>query len=146
VQGLQRALLTQLMSDGVASRLLDSEGKVERAAGGKPGDAFRLSELYGRLTREIWSELGASAGDIAAPRRELQREHANRVATLLLRPSAASRADARSLLRMEARGLLTRLNAAVRRPGLGAETRAHLLDSADTLTQALDARLQRAGV
>lgn len=147
VQGLQRALLTQLMSDGVASRLLDSEGKVDRAAGGKPGNAFRLSELYGRLSREIWSELGSSSsGDIAAPRRELQREHANRVATMLLRPSASSRADARSLLRMEARSLLARLNAAAKRPGLSAETRAHLLDSADTLTQSLEAKLQRAGV
>ena len=53
---LQRALLAQLMSEGVASRLLDSEGKVEvRADGGV--DTLRLSELYDRLTREVWSEL-----------------------------------------------------------------------------------------
>ena len=30
VLGMQRALLAQLMSDGVATRLLDSEGKFER--------------------------------------------------------------------------------------------------------------------
>mgnify|MGYP000228602003 CR=1 FL=1 len=35
-------------------------------------DAFRLSELYTRLTSEVWSELGASAADIPGPRRELQ--------------------------------------------------------------------------
>lgn len=144
MQGLQRALLTQLMSDGVASRLLDSEGKVDRAAGGKPGDAFRLSELYGRLTREIWTELRGS-GDIAAPRRELQREHVNRLASALLRPGAASRADARSLLRVEAQGLLARINAGAKRPGLSAEARAHLADSAETLSLALEAKLQRAG-
>jgi hypothetical protein len=144
VMGMQRALLAQLMSDGVAARLLDSEGKVERGANGKSSDSFRLSELYTRLTREVWSELGAS-GDIAAPRRELQREHVNRLAAQMLRPGAASRADARSLLRAEAHGLLARINASAKRPGLSAEARAHLADSAETLSLALEAKLQRAG-
>jgi hypothetical protein len=141
VLGMQRALLAQLMSDGVATRLLDSEGKVD----GRASEGFRLSELYTRLTREVWSELGKS-GDIAAQRRELQREHINRLSNMLLRPTAASRADARSLLRVEALGLLARINGASKRAGLSAEARAHLADSADTLTQALQARLQRAGV
>jgi hypothetical protein len=144
VLGMQRALLAQLMSDGVAVRLLDSEGKFEKAKAGRE-DAFRLSELYSRLTREVWSELG-QGGDIAAPRRELQREHVNRLSTMLLRPTATSRADARSLLRVEAQALLGRINTAVKRPGMSAEARAHLADSADTLGQALQAKLQRAGV
>ena len=143
VLGMQRALLAQLMSDGLATRLLDSEGKVDARSGS--GSAFRLSELYTRLTREVWSELGKS-GDITAARRELQREHTNRLSTMLLRPTAASRADARSLLRVEAQGLLARINAANKRAGLSAEARAHLADSADSLTQALQAKLQRAGV
>ncbi len=141
VLGMQRALLAQLMSDGVATRLLDSEGKVD----GRASDGFRLSELYTRLTREVWSELG-KGGDIATPRRELQREHINRLSMMLLRPTAASRADARSLLRVEAQGLLVRINGAGKRAGLSAEARAHLADSADTLTQALQAKLQRSGV
>ncbi len=144
VLDMQRTLLAQLMSDGVASRLLDSEGKFERTAAGKT-DAFRVSELYERLTREVWSELAGST-DIPAPRRELQREHVNRLATMLLRPTASSRADARSLLRTEAQRLLLRIGAATRRGGLSAEARAHLADSADTLNQALQAKLQRAGV
>jgi hypothetical protein len=141
VLGMQRALLAQLMSDAVATRLLDSEGKID----GRASDGFRLSELYSRLTREVWSELGKS-GDIAAPRRELQREHINRLASMLLRPTASSRADARSLLRVEAQSLLARINGASKRAGVSAEARAHLADSADTLTQALQAKLQRAGV
>ena len=104
-----------------------------------------MSELYARLTREIWSELNASA-DIAAPRRELQREHVNRLSGMLLRPGASSRADTRSLLRVEAQQLLTRINAAGKRASLPAEARAHLADSAESLTQALQAKLQRAGV
>jgi Met-zincin/Domain of unknown function (DUF5117) len=145
VLGMQRSLLAQLMSDGVAVRLLDSEGKFEPAKAGRSDDALRLSELYARLTREVWSELGGN-GDIAAPRRELQREHVNRLSTMLLRPTASSRADARSLLRVEAQGLLARINGAAKRPSLSAEAKAHLADSADTLTQALQARLQRSGV
>jgi hypothetical protein len=146
VLGMQRALLAQLMSDGVAARLLDSEGKFEPVARGRSGsEVFRLSELYDRLQREVWSEL-ASGTDIGAPRRELQREHLARVSSMLLRPTSASRADARSLLRLQARELLGRINAALKRPALSAEARAHLLDSADTLTQALEAKLQRAGV
>lgn len=135
----QRAVLVQLMSDGVAARILDSAPKAD-----KPAEAFRLSELYGRLTKVVWSEL-ASGGEIPALRRELQREHVNRLAGLLLRPSALSRADARSLLRAEARTLRTQLLAAEKRAGASAETRAHLLDAADTLSLALDAKLQRAG-
>jgi len=145
VLDMQRALLAQLMSDGVAARLLDSEGKVDRTKAGKAGDSFRLSELYSRLTREVWSELGTS-GDIEAPRRELQREHLSRLATTLLRPGGTTRADAKSLLREQARELLARINVAMRRGGLSAEARAHLSDGSETLTQALAARLQRAGV
>jgi hypothetical protein len=144
VLDMQRTLLAQLMSDGVASRLLDSEGKFERTAAGK-SDALRVSELYERLTREVWSELGGAA-DIPAPRRELQREHVNRLASMLLRPSASSRADSRSLLRTEAQRLLGRIGTAMQRGGLSAEARAHLADSADTLNQALQAKLQRGGV
>jgi hypothetical protein len=134
---LQRAVLNQLMSDSVAGRLLDSESK-------SPKEALRLSELYGRLDRSVWSELGG-AGDIPALRRELQREHVNRIAALLLRPATLSRADSRSLMRAQAQTLLGRINSTTQRGGLSAEARAHLQDSADTLAQALAAKLQRAG-
>ncbi|WP_028999338.1 zinc-dependent metalloprotease [Azohydromonas australica] len=139
VIGMQRALLAQLMSDDVAQRLLDSEGKFARTQ-----DAFHLSELYGRLTREVWREL-SGRGDIPAMRRELQREHVNRLAQQLLRPQSLSRADARALVRAEALALLPRLQAAAKRGDLSPEARAHLLDSADTLQAALSARLERAG-
>jgi hypothetical protein len=141
---MQRALLAQLMSDGVAARLLDSEGKVAPTAAGKPGDSFRLSELYARLTREVWSDLGG--GDIAAQRRELQREHLNRLSASLLRPSGGVRADIKALQREQARELLVRIGTAQKRSGLSAETRAHLAEGSETLTQALAARLQRAGI
>ncbi len=138
---LQRAVLAQLMSDAVAARILDSVGKADRAE-----QAFQLAELHQGLQRAVWSEL-ARGGNISAPRRELQREHVNRVAAVLLRPGAQSRADARSLLRLQARQLQAQLDHALKRPApMDAATRAHLLDSADTLAQALSAKLPRAGV
>jgi hypothetical protein len=137
---LQRAVLNQLMSDAVAARILDSVGKVDR-----PEAAFQLSELYERLHHDIWGEL-AKGGNISATRRELQREHVNRVASSLVRPNPAARADARSLLRAQALQLQAQLDKALkRRTPMDAATRAHLQDSAETLSQALAAKLLRSG-
>ena len=136
---LQRAVLAQLMSDAVAARILDSERKADR-----PEAAFQLAELYARLSHDVWSEL-ASGGNIAAARRELQREHVNRLANALLRPNPQARADARGLLRLEAQALSAQLSKAAKRTQkLDTQTRAHLQDSADTLNEALSAKLQRA--
>ncbi len=137
---MQRGLLAALMSDAVAVRLLDSAEK----SGPDGSGALPLSELYASLTKAVWSEL-ASGAEIAPLRRELQREHINRVASLLLRPQALSRADARGLLRVQAKALASKLDATSHRRGLSPEVQAHLKDSADTLNQALSARLMRVG-
>ncbi len=140
VVALQRALLNALMSDQVASRVLDNQSKFDRRS-----DALQLSDLYGRLERDIWSELGRNA-DIPIARREVQREHVNHLTALLLRPSAASRTDTRSLVRVQAQALLTRVVAAERHRALGSDARSHLQDCADSLAQALAAKVQRVGL
>ncbi|MEP7301264.1 MAG: zinc-dependent metalloprotease [Caldimonas sp.] len=140
VLGMQRALLGVLMSDTVATRLLESG---EKAPAGT-GRALRMPELYGRLTQAVWGELDGRR-DIAPLRREVQRDHVNRIAAVLLRPGASARADTRSVVRVQAKALLERIRTASMRPGLSEEARAHLADSADTLEQAMAARLQRAG-
>jgi hypothetical protein len=137
---LQRAVIGQLMSEVVARRLLDSVSRYD-----KPTEAFHLSELYARLTRDVWSEL-ASGKPITAARRDLQREHVNRLSAGLLKPVNA-RADGRGLLRAQSVELLSKIDAALSRgTAKDAETRAHLLDSADSLRQALTAPLVRTGV
>ena len=138
VTQMRKTLLSQLMSDGVANRLLDSVAKMP------PGEAFSLAELYARLRSEVWSEL-AGASDITAARREIQRDHLNRIAGQLLR-ATSSRADTRSLIRAEALSLQKSLRAAVAKGAGSAETRAHLQDSLDLLTEALAAKMQRAGL
>src|SRR5450432_4201844 len=129
-----------MMSDTVATRLLESSEKSPSGA----GRALRMPELYSRLTQAVWSELDGRA-DIAPLRREVQRDHVNRIAALLLRPGGATRADTRSTVRAQAKSLLEHIRAAGHRPGLSDEAQAHLADSADTLEQALAAKLQRNG-
>ncbi|MEO8124667.1 MAG: zinc-dependent metalloprotease [Burkholderiales bacterium] len=141
VLDLQKKMLDTLMSDAVAARLLDS---AEKAPSG-PQRALRLAELDARLTQAVWSEL-ATGSDIAPLRRELQRDHVNRLANQLLRPQTQTRADARSLRRVQAKTLAAQLNTAARHKDLSDTTRAHLQDSADTLNQALAAKLVRQGV
>jgi len=141
VLGLQRSLLAVLMSDTVATRLLDSSEKAPAGA----GRALRMPELYSRLSQAVWSELDGG-GDIAPLRREVQRDHVNRISAVLVRPGASTRADTRSIVRAQAKVLLERIRVAGRRAGLSEEARAHLADSADSLEQAMSARLQRVGV
>jgi Met-zincin/Domain of unknown function (DUF5117) len=162
---LQRAVLGYLMSEWIAYRVLDSVGKFDQ-----PAQAFHLRELYSRLAKDVWSELDVVAAatapskagakraaslaaanaeaaltpPISLPRRELQREHVNRMALLVIRPS--TRVDARGLLREQARTLATRLEAAAKSTKLDADTRDHFADSADTLRRALAAQLPRLGL
>jgi len=79
-------------------------------------------------------------------RRNLQREHLRRVSTTLVRPSPAMPADARSLTREDAVALQEQIRGALAKGGQSKESRAHLRESLDTLTEALKAPMQRAGV
>ena len=136
VLGLQRATLDQLMSDAVAARIIDAPSKMTDAR-----QAMALSELYDTLQNAIWSELKAG-GDISPLRRNLQREHLRRVVNALLRPAATTPADAKSLQRANAVQLQGQIRAAMAKAG-NKESKAHLSESLDLLTEALKAPLQR---
>ncbi|WP_369419077.1 zinc-dependent metalloprotease [Leptothrix ochracea] len=136
---IQRALLGQLMSDSVAQRLLD--GLARQDGGANP---LTLADLYTRLDRDIWSELsGTLVQDIVPARRDLQREHVQRVVAILMRPVSAGRAETRGLMRSRAHQLLDRINTALGKRNLSEATRSHLQDNADWLREALAARLVR---
>ena len=139
ILGMQREVLDQVLSDATAERLIESQGLMA-----DPKQAFTLSELYESLQNSIWSEL-KTGREITPMRRNLQREHLRRMVNLLLRPTAGTPADARSLMRMQAQALEKQLLIAKRKPALSAETRAHLAESYDTLQEALKAPLLRAG-
>ena len=139
VLNVQKAVLDVVMADSVAQRLVDSQDKVA-----DPSKLLKLSEVYDTLQNAIWSEL-KTGGEISSLRRNLQREHLKRVSTALLRVSGTSPADARSLQRENAVQLQNSLRGAMAKP-MSKEVRSHLAESLNTLSEALKAPLQRAGV
>ncbi len=139
VLAAQTQVLDRLMSDAVATRLLDSSLKVGDARKG-----LSLADLYDNLQGSIWSDL-KGRGDISLMRRNLQREHVRRVTYMLTRANGTP-ADARALQRENARSLVVQLKGAEARPGLTKEARAHLADSRNTLEEALKAPMQRVGI
>ncbi|MEQ1516974.1 MAG: zinc-dependent metalloprotease [Usitatibacteraceae bacterium] len=139
VLNVQKAVLDVVMSDGVALRMLESQEKVA-----EPAKLLKLSDVYDTLQNAIWSEL-KTGGEITSLRRNLQREHVKRISAALVRASGNTPADARSLQRENAVQLQGMLRAAQAKP-LSKEAKAHLADSLNTLSEALKAPLQRAGV
>ena len=135
---LQAAALDQLMSDGVAVRLLDSQEKLDDSK-----KALSLDELYSTLQAAVWSEL-KTGKEITSMRRNLQREHLKRVTAMLLKPSNLTPADARSLQRENALELQHDIRAAMAKANTR-ENKAHLSESYETLSQALKASMLRAG-
>jgi hypothetical protein len=140
VLALQTGVLNQLLSDTVLARLLDSEIKVDKA-----GEALTLNELFAALRGSIWSEL-KTGGSIPGPRRDLQREHLRRIATVLTRPAPTTPTDATALFREEAKQLAAQIKVAAGKGNRDQETRAHLVEAAGTLDEALKAPLVRQGV
>ena len=137
VHQLHDAVLNQLFSDRLAARLLET-GMIT-----SPADHFTLAELHTRLRTAIWQEL-AQGREIPLVRRNLQRIHLTRLSTQLLRPAGSLPPDARALARREAETLLRALQQHRPRPGLSAETLAHLAETRATLQEALRAPLLRA--
>ncbi|MFS2005017.1 zinc-dependent metalloprotease [Duganella sp. CT11-25] len=138
VLALQSGALDQLMSDAVAVRLLDSEEKLDDRK-----QALSLDELYTTVQGAVWSEL-KTGKDVTGMRRNLQREHLKRLVAALLRMSATTPADVRSLQRENALKLQRELRGAMGRP-ISREAKAHLSESYETLSQALKASMLRAG-
>ena len=133
-------MMNTMLSDAVLARIQDSEGKVNSA-----DQALTLPELFAALRGSIWNEL-STGGSIPGPRRDLQREHLRRVTGVLIRPTSSTPSDAIALFREEAKTLATQIKAASRNGNRDATTRAHLLESAGILDEALKAPLVRQGV
>jgi hypothetical protein len=134
VLNIQRTVLDQLMSDGVAARLADAETKVRDR-----NSLLTLAEVHTKLYEAIWSEL-KSGGSIDSLRRNLQREHARRIAAGLVRPSTPVAADVRAINRQVALRLKSDLQQAQGRAG-DATTRAHLAETQALIEEALRAPL-----
>jgi hypothetical protein len=141
----QGSLLNQLLEPVVLQRIRDAE---LRAAPGE--ETVGIPELFGTLTQTIWTELGIRAGSkpvtartIGSVRRDLQRMHLNAMIGMVVNPAAGTPEDARGL----ARATLADLEGWVAhalgddRAALDAYTRAHLADTHERISGALQAQM-----
>jgi hypothetical protein len=133
---LQSATLAAILNDGTLGKLILFQTQ-------DPAHAYTPAAMLGDLQRGIWSEL-AGRGPITIYRRNLQKFYTERLIALINPPALPagltllSRVDdQQSVVRANARQLLTRIRAAL--PGTSdSDTRAHLQDCAQRLDNALN--------
>ena len=138
VAGVQKGILDHVYSPAVATRLAEVGMKVN-----DPKESLGLSDVYDSLQEAIWAE-AKTGQETSLMRRSLQREQLRRMTDVLVKPAGPWPADARSILRENARQLVNALEKALAKPGLSKTTRAHYTDALDALNATLKASLQRA--
>ena len=138
VAGVQKGILDHVYSPAVATRLAEVGMKVN-----DPKETLGLSDVYDTIQEAIWSE-AKTGQETSLIRRNLQREQLRRMTDVLVKPAGPWPADARSIMRENARQLVATLEKANAKPGLSKTTRAHYADALDTLNASLKASMQRA--
>lgn len=138
VAGVQKGILDHVYSPAVATRLAEVGMKLN-----DPKESLGLSDVYDSLQDAIWAE-AKTGQETSLIRRNLQREQLRRMTDVLVKPAGPWPADARSILRENARQLVNALEKALAKPGLSKTTRAHYADALDALNVTLKASLQRA--
>jgi hypothetical protein len=148
----QSALLGQLLDPVALSRIRDAELRAKDAE-----PTVTIPELFATLTAATWAEIGyPGAGgkpgisrNITSVRRDLQRLYLNSLIRMIVNPLPDTPEDARTLARATLAELGAELDRALVRRGveLDTYTRAHLVDSRERITQALNAQMfQNAGM
>ena len=138
VAGVQKGILDHVYSPAVATRLAEVSMKVH-----DPKETLGLADVYDALQDAIWSE-AKTGQETSLMRRNLQREQLRRMADVLVKPAGPWPADARSIMRENARQLVSLLEKAIAKPGMSKTTRAHYADALDSLNATLKASMQRA--
>jgi len=138
VSGVQKEILDHVYSPAVANRLAEVGMKVN-----DPKETLGLSDVYDTIQDAIWAEV-KTGQETSLIRRNLQREQLRRMADVLVKPAGPWPADARSIMRENARQLSNVLEKSLAKPGLSKTTRAHYADALDTLNASLKASMQRA--
>lgn len=144
--GLQASTLTMLMNPTTLRRVYDSEVSIP-----SDQDALTLAELMAKVKDSIWSELGdkpemeysARKPMISSLRRNLQKEHLNRLIDLAM-PGAGTGAAFKpisDLSQLQLRELLSEIKACVEECDgkVDPYTKAHLTETAGVIEKALNA-------
>ena len=146
VLGVQRVVLDALFSERLAQRVSESQLRRDQPhKASRANEVLGLSEIYARVQSSVWQE-AIKGQRVSLLRRNLQKEHLQRMSAMLLRSSRGLTPEAAGLMRQNARTLLSQLRWAVQRPGMDAESHAHLLDAINTLNETLKASIQRSGL
>ncbi len=146
IMGIQASALTSLMNPTTLKRVYDNEFRTPADQ-----DSFTLPELLNTVTAGLWSELDAKAEGEYSPRkplisslrRNLQREHLERLIDLTL-PGNAQGAAGRTISTLaseQLRQIVKKIEAAQAASAdkHDAYTTAHLSQAKDRITKALDA-------
>ncbi len=136
---LQSGVLRSLLDGDRLNRLLDIELKSP------PGEALSIPELFDTLQKGIWTEVLASGETkpISSIRRSLQREHLNIMLAMVLRSTDVPE-DGRTLAWFELRKLSKAIDTTLKKQSekLDIYTLAHLEETSDRITKALNAQLR----
>lgn len=146
ILGVQASALTWLMNPTTLRRVYDNELRLDSDT-----DTLTLPELLASINKAVWSELDqdcpADRNDrrpmISSLRRNLQREHMQRLLDLILETSddTAAYKPISNLARMDLRNLAGRIEASIEKCGekMDAYTKAHLVETVERIERALEA-------
>jgi len=140
IAAVQNATLFLLMNPFSVSRLHDNELKAPKNA------RFTLSDLFGRLDRMIWTELGDKAGApyISSVRRSLQRSYLGLLVDQALGRRWGVHEEAKTLSYRSLVLLGRRVDAALAaKLAQDAASEAHLMETSQRIKSALKAYFQR---
>lgn len=146
ILGVQASALTWLMNPTTLRRVYDNELRLP-----EDQDTMTLPELLDSVSKAVWSELDVDCPDgrndrkpmISSLRRNLQREHMQRLVDLILESSddTAAYKPISNLARMELRALSGRIETMINECGqnMDAYTSAHLTETKERIDRALEA-------
>lgn len=146
IMGIQASTLTQLMNPSTLQGVYDNEFRVA-----PDQDALTLPELMQTIRAEIWTELGgvgdqqftARAPAISSLRRNLQREHLERLVDLMLEGGSGNAATKpiATLALSQLQSLKSEIDTLLANAGerLDPYSRAHLQDASLRISKAVDA-------
>jgi Met-zincin/Domain of unknown function (DUF5117) len=146
ILGLQASALTWLMNPTTLRRVYDNELRLPAEQ-----DALTLPELLKTIGNAVWIELDADCPEkrndrkpmISSLRRNLQREHLERLVDLILESGddTAAYKPISTLARMELRALSGRIEVTTKRCAetMDAYTKAHLIEAKERIDRALEA-------
>ena len=131
VEALQTGILFNVMNPYLQARIVDQQYKS--------ADAFKLSELYGTLTKAIWTGNMTPKGNTAAWDRNLQRVYTEMLIQQVVTPWPVTPDDAIALCRLNLVRIRGAAQSALAVKGLNDETNAHLMESVARIDRALNA-------